>query len=329
MTTTPTTPIVPAGRQVTAVNPPAAARVPLGVRRITPINGAVTFAPLSATSGMFLGFPGSGKSSLLQSASHGFIFNLDLSVAVHPDFASGRGAELWPYIDERGIAIDGAGKTVTLNYELVQSIVDALGRIPPTDPTRPRFIAFDTLDSLIILVKDWVAKHYQKEDFEEAGMAGWRKLSDEIYALYTKVRRLGFGCFFTAHLNTEKVSTGGENAAVALRLAFRSVTPSINQKLIPQMDHIFLVEAATTTKTTTVNGKAVAAKATTYILNSEKPHRLLADTLKCKAPIPPRLELPELDTFAVIEQAYADAMKKKMERTLQIASPTAEPSAAQ
>lgn len=271
-------------------------------------------APLSATSLFLVGFPGCSKSSLLQSAVGGFIINTDMSVAVHPDFAAGNGAEMWPFVDASGTAIDGDGKVVTLTWEAIQDVVKRLKAIPRNDPTRPTFIAIDTLDSLIPLIKDSIAKKYKKDSFVDMGQSGWQYLSDEVAGFYEDIRAAGFGAVFTGHLVTEKFTLDGATQSQALRWAFRGITPGINQKLIPRIDNVMLLEARK--KTVPVpqpTGPAKMETATDYILDSTNPHRLLSDTLKCKAApyFPTQLSLPARGTWAKIEAEFATAMAKK------------------
>jgi len=249
----------------------------------------------------------------------GFIINTDLSVAVHPDFAAGNGAEMWPYVDHSGTAIDGSGRVVQLTWEGIQETVKALTRIPRTDPTRPTFIAVDTLDSLIPIVKDYLAKKYKKDSFVDLGQSGWQYLSDEIAGLYEDIRAGGFGAVFTGHLTTEKFTLDGANNSQSLRWAFRGITPGINQKLIPRIDNVMLLEAVKKVVMVPVPGKvAIKTEETEYFLDTTSPHRLLADTLKCKAApyFPTRLSLPARGTWAKIESEFAAAMAKKFEPAL-------------
>jgi len=265
-----------------------------------------------------VGFPGCSKSSLLQSARGGFIINTDMSVAVHPDFAIGEGAEMWPYIDETGRAIDGSGKPVNLTWTEIQNVLKALAAIPRGDPTRPSFIAVDTLDSLIPIIKDYLAAKYKKDSFVDLGQSGWQYLSDEIAGLYEDIRAAGFGAVFTGHLTMEKFTTDGATNAQSIRWAFRGITPGINQKLIPRIDNIMLLEAVKKPVIVTETGQPPKSVVQTeYFLDTTSPHRLLSDTLKCKAApfFPTRLSLPARNTWAFIEEQFAAAMKKKFEVT--------------
>lgn len=271
-------------------------------------------APLAATSLFLVGFPGSGKSSIIQSAQGNFIINTDLSVAVHPDFAAGAGAEMWPFIDPSGIPIDGNGKVVQLTWEAIQNVIAMLKAIPRSDPTRPISISIDTLDSLIPIVKEYLAKKYKKDSFVDLGQSGWQYLSDEISGLYDDIRAAGFGAIFTGHLVMEKFTLDGTTNAQSLRWAFRGITPGINQKLIPRIDNVMLVESRKRDMMIPQpTGPAKAGKVTEFVLNSTNPHRILSDTLKCKAAphFPQELIVPARGTWAKVEEEFASAMSKK------------------
>lgn len=165
----------------------------------TPVSKARV--PFEHLRGLVVGKGGSGKSFLMQSCPTALILNFDGSACVNQRSQ----ALMWPTPGPDGRTYDADGKPIFLSWEHVLQKKKVLEDLAKEGRPRPTTIALDTLPAMLSLMKDFVARRYEKASFEDLGITGAAQVNKMVSDLIKDLHNHGYGVFLVTHLINRKV----------------------------------------------------------------------------------------------------------------------------
>lgn len=315
MTTAPTAPsVIP---QTLAHGVPATQRMGLGIR--TRPN---SFTPLARGISLITGAMGSGKSYLLESLDRLLRMNLDL----RPNTSAKPLCDTYPFIDN-GTAIGPHGNPVFLSWDdnddsICATVRTLVAQAKTPDTKLYDTIAWDTVDQMLPLAKQIVAKRANKSSFREMdGRQAWDILGETIYNdIIQPLRDAGYGLCMTAHIISAQAfvdeKPAGQYEDLRLSASIRKIiTPPCN--MICRIEAVDVIERRKQPQEyQAVPGGPMQKRMVDVdvpvkkVLLLTKDHRLpnfLKITYSSKFPNP--IPLPETDPWAFLEAAYMQAAK--------------------
>lgn len=276
--------------------------------RLRGFTGGAMISPLAKCGGIIVGFPGEGKSHLIQSCKAGYIINADLTSA-----PSGLQAMMWPGISPAGQPVGDDGRPLSLTKELIEARKALLLDMAAQGQPRPETIFFDTLYTMVRLAKAWSSDPSKFQNQDPRAM--WDRVHEWIIGLITDLRNAGYGVFFNVHMTNGKVQLGEDRFAVTPEL---TITSGFWSKIFPVVENVILVRAVTEPVTRTVEQEVnvrgalsrVARSVTTnerifYATCSEPDYKGILKARVTK-PLPDRIVLPRDNAWDTLESVFAD-----------------------
>ena len=192
--------------------------------------------PPGKSFGFIFGEPGCGKSHLMESHDGAFIFNLDQTSTSNPTPA----AVTWPTVDSDGVPIDASGIKYAVTWPEVNKVIDILVEMAENKQPRPETIVFDSLTSMIALLKEWAPEGLPfatttGKDFRELdGHMAWDFVYDTILRMSRRLRQAGYGVWLVGH--TVKEKQYDKNGNVVGTKTVPTFTQAIWKRLFPQFE---------------------------------------------------------------------------------------------
>jgi hypothetical protein len=156
----------------------------------------------------------SGKSYLMQSNPHAFIFNFDGNPIVYDgggEHTPSTRAAMWP-VSHDGKQMGPNGKSIPQGklYEEALKVKAKLLALAAQDKDRPKMIVLDTITTMRRAVQDWVPGQMGKSSFEACGLAGHAKVNEAIVRFGLDLHAAGYGVTWCAHLRHPEVPVGDQ-----------------------------------------------------------------------------------------------------------------------
>lgn len=182
-----------------------------------------------------MGFPDMGKSHFMQSNPNAFIINCDGTSTSNPDCV----ATVFPGFKSNGESVK------QLTYDDIRELVDNLEQLKARNADRPTTIVFDSLTTLIDMLKDWVpnnlfASTKGKEFRHLDGQMAWGALYSEVIKLFSRVSAAGYGCYVIAHLKRNIRNAGKENEKEVIVPA---MTANFAQQMLAHFEMVLSIDA--------------------------------------------------------------------------------------
>lgn len=270
-------------------------------------------APLGSVNAILFGYPGEGKSSLYQSHSDAFIFNLDESRIVTSDCQ----ATIWPFINERGQVIGDNNTPVVTTWEMVENKIKVLQDLALKNESRPQTVVFDSVSSMIRLLMPYIIKKGGKTAWRDLhGQTAWDELYNTIVTTMTSLRSYGYGVHYVIHLKQVKIPQGDNNVVIRPEpqvsdALWHRIYPIVefSGHLLSETDLVPVVEEQTITLRgqTTVEKRTVNKPVRVRYLSVTT--RELLPYLKSRTfrPLPDRIPLPATGTWTALDRVYREA----------------------
>lgn len=254
---------------------------------------------------VLMSFPGTGKSTFLESA--GDMLRLDLD----------RAGTSSPADNIKAITVLKADDPAW-GWDTVVSLVNDLCAMAKSNtPGRPKMVALDTVDSLVSLAVSHVLDLYQKkarasnttvpESFHDLnGQAAWGKVYDSIILLIKNLRQAGYGVWLTSNLK-EIFVKGTEDTQIRWD---RSIPNGLWARIIGELDLVGVISVAEAHKIKkSPEGRVIGTtKEQQYILNFKEPEngdsRFGKYLKKRSSRAPASVTLPPLNGFQSFLDAY-------------------------
>jgi len=208
--------------------------------------------PVESLIGMILGKSGQGKSTLFQSYSGAFIFNLDLAgTSLDPCRA-----RIWPGIDPAtgNIVERGPGGELIhipkFHWGLVQEKIDLLLQMGRDKVKgRPRVVVMDTLDKVLYYVLEHYCTTKNIQRIKQAGNSwdAWEEIHSYIVKLPFLFREAGYGFFWTAQLGDKMAEIAPDQKQ--LQPDRPLLTDNFFSKVYPHCEVAGIIESRTVTTT--------------------------------------------------------------------------------
>lgn len=210
--------------------------------------------PFHEHSILLCGYQGGGKSSLVSLIDKALIFDFDGAGSTNPITK----ATTVPFRREASL-------------EAVEKVWKVIGKVEELDgPRRPQWIIFDTIDSLVGLVKDYVVLEEQRKltskgkteiakDTTRIGDVAWgyQRIYDEIEPMIRRVRRCGCGLILTTYIDERTVEVSDKTGESRLVV---KTEMSIPRKLLNAIKGIVDYVATISTETETIPTKTMPIK---------------------------------------------------------------------
>lgn len=273
--------------------------------------------------GLIFSFPGAGKSHFFESNPNAFIFNMDLTSTSNPEPT----ATTFPVFNESGIPIDGTGQPFALKWPKILEVIDQLLRLAEQDKPRPETIVFDSLSTMIPLIKEWTpnglpfpsmhGKTFQELD----GKMAYDFLYNTITSTALKLRQAGYGVWILAHVFNKEIKD--KNGNVIDTKVRPSISESLWNRLVPQFEVVATitkgVEMIEHEKIETVPGRRTPRKTITNERVTTHTFGFSVKDLKdyYKARAYPEVVLPAIGGWEAFRSAYLDALRTSQTEALQ------------
>lgn len=274
-----------------------------------------TSNPLSLQRGLIIGEPGVGKTRIAQSHPGGFIFNFDISGSVYPE----SNALSFPGIDKEGYAVNERNQRIVLTWERVMEKIEVLKTLASTNQSRPSTVFFDTIPSMIRVVRPHVAQMYKKDDFRDLdGRLGWEAVFDVVLNTFSQLREHGYGVFGMTHIVKRKVPISDNLYAddVSINMSdglFRRIYGMLDV-VIPVVKGLETVEIEKEVPFTAPNGQTkttirkITEERTTYKAVFNQPNLQGITKVRTLRPLPP-VTLPEKGAWQILSDQFAEACR--------------------
>lgn len=170
--------------------------------------GSRTFQTLARSTGIFLGWPNSGKTTLFASDENGFHINIDQT-----RISGNCKCVSWPFIDPAGRTLNDQGMPFQMRYDDILTKVTQLENMAAANAPRPTTIYLDTWASLLPLMKDFLCRKYGKPDWRALasamdGRTMWEEIQLMAVGLMRRLNSAGYGVHWSIHLANDKVAVG-------------------------------------------------------------------------------------------------------------------------
>lgn len=262
-------------------------------------------APLTRCAGAIVGFPGEGKSHLIQSCKDGYIINADITSA-----PCGLQADMWPGVSPAGQPLGDDGRPMILTKELIDTRKALLIDMAVKNEPRPSTIFFDTLYSMVRLGKAWSQLQPNSDP-----RAMWDRVHEWIIGLIVDLRNAGYGVFFNIHITNGKIQLGEDKFAMMPEL---TITSGFWSKIFPLLENVILVKAETSLVTypagsivriNNVDTKIVKPytqpERTYYATCTEPEYKGILKARVTKS-LPDRIPIPRANAWDSLERVFAD-----------------------
>lgn len=271
------------------------------------------------------GFPSTGKTAFLSTNPDAYILNLDLSSTTCPDPK----ATFWPDMDPK------TGKILTddpdnpfdvLSWSHVIARIETLKEIARKGLPRPSTVVFDSLSSMIRLMRSWlpsqadkyaIAREPKSDWYEMFGQAAYDVLYDLIVRTIRDLRSHGYGVWVVGHVINSKMAVG-ENAYVFSPEL--TVTANFWKRLFDIFDLSIYMDSEESSEISSeeqkvvIKGKEVTIRrkksqaSRVYFLTTSNPS--FRGIIKERVPLPSRIEIPQVDGWKHFSEVYRQAFKE-------------------
>lgn len=280
--------------------------------RLRSFTGGSMTTPLTQSSGVFLGQPDSGKSSLIQSCPTGEIMNLDLTTA--PAVLR---AGLWPGV-RNGQAVGDDGNPMILSWQKILDRVALLVDMARLNEPRPTTVFFDTMGSAIRLAKQWsIELALHNDTVSKDGRAMWDRVHESIIKVHTDLRNAGYGVFWNIHIVNAKIPLGEDRFVFQPELA-SPITAGFWAKLYPLFEMVLVAKSPTEEVTeiveipvtirgeTKIEKKPITSSKRIWFLTNSDPDYLGLTKARVSKPLPDRILIPKETGWDTLEKVYAE-----------------------
>jgi hypothetical protein len=280
------------------------------------------------------GRTGEGKSSFWQSCPYAYIINADLSST------SGGGnkplARMWPGVrrDKRAVEPNPAfpldpekGIPIDMTWEKIRERKQMLIQLAKDDvPGRPLIVVLDTVAGAERMAKDYVARCYGKESFDDVhGKLAWPALYEEFKSFAFDLQQAGYGVSLNIHIGNKTVHLDDGGKKLYLE-DVPLIADNLYNELFNKADLVMCVEREKVKKTVprpqidpvtkkprmAADGKTPLMAPTTieesvyYLtLESDKMRRIT----KQREGLPARIVIPKINQWKALEAAWDAATK--------------------
>jgi hypothetical protein len=272
--------------------------------------------PLDKCLGLICGYPGGGKSCLIQSHENGFILNLDKSSTTCEEPK----AVIWPGINQEGDPIDIDGRTFILDWEATEAKKQLLVKLARENKPRPRTVFIDSVTEMVRLLKDYITRDNNKEKWQDMdGRRAWDRLYDMIVSFCEDLRRAGYGVYLICHVVNAVVPVGED--------MFKEVTELTlgkggYKRLYPSFEVVAVIEKITRNEYKEQENKPIKNPRTGKEMTRKKPKTIkvektvhvfaveskkLDGIVKHRVNMPDEIELPAVGGWAYVSNIYAEA----------------------
>lgn len=261
-----------------------------------------TWAPgLDRIFAMLVGYPGSGKTRLLESNPGALVLNFDLSRT-----KDNVEAQVLPVLNRDGSAIGPSGEAFTWTWDALDTIRKNLISAKASNSPRPTTIVFDGLRALMRIAESKWGTAY----------TAYGDIYDGITELALSLREAGYGVWLVSHVQPVKVKAKGAQLGDPPDL-IDQITHSdkLHTRLFPFCELAALcftepfLEQVNTPKMATVSGKEVqvgttitSVKSLKYFITAQP--QMVPGVLKPRAKLPDRFELPAEGAWRAFETVY-------------------------
>lgn len=276
------------------------------------------------------GLPGCGKSAFLQTCPDAYIFNFDPTSTTIPGEPGGAAPQpralMWPGISPSGHTIDDDGSPFVLTWDAVESKINTLIALAKAKAPRPKLVAFDSLTSMIALLKSWIPPNAGTLKMADGprtlwkeidGRAGWDYLYDRIIQIFQTLRAHGYGVYVIGHIVNSKIPLGDDRMVVIPEL---TVTDNFWKRLYPWFEIILICQASNEIVSVPDPNWRPDPRfplAKPRIITSEKRRVRLttggndyAGITKIRVPLTTVLLEPASEAWSVFSKAYQDAASR-------------------
>lgn len=248
--------------------------------------------------GLICGLPGEGKSQFVHSHPDAWVANLDCTSTLGDPRAV-----IWPGINPQGQTIDVDGRPLVLTWEALKAKVDLLVSLAKNNEPRPATVIFDSLGTWIPLLKDWITRSNDKNDWRDMdGRRAWDQLYDMVIDTCLTLRRCGYGVYIVCHIVNAKVPLGDDRYVFKPEL---TITDGFYKRLYPLFELVAAISTEWVTeqreiqqppivkdgKTITLKPKVVTEKRKKHIFAVDS--ETLSGITKHRVKMPGEFELPE------------------------------------
>jgi len=266
--------------------------------------------PMGRLFGLICGQPSGGKSCFIQSHPEGFIFNLDCSSTTTPNVQ----ATIWPGINSEGEPINPDGSQAILSWEAIADKIKLLIDLKMNNKPRPETIFFDSLGLLIRILRDYITRINNKQDWKDMdGRRAWDTLYEMILDNCLLLRRYGYGVYLICHVVNAKVMLSEETSIIRPEL---TVTDTFYKRLYPCFEMVAAIQKEWVKERREipqpdimVKGKKVSLKP--KVVTEEVPQHVfcvdseaLAGITKKRVALPGEIILPQIDGWKSVLSVY-------------------------
>lgn len=260
--------------------------------------------------GLICGLPGEGKSQFIQSHPDAWVCNMDCTSTL-----GGPQACIWPGIDSQGRPIDADSSQMVLTWEAVKSKLDLLIHLAKNNEPRPATIFFDSLGTWVPILKDWITRSNNKEDWRDMdGRRAWDQLYDMVVDTCINLRRYGYGVYIVCHVVNAKIPLGEDRYVFKPEL---TITDNFYKRLYPLFELVAAISAEWVNeqkeiqqppiikdgKSVTLKPKIVQIKRKKYLFSVDS--ELLSGITKHRVKMDSEFELPEQNGWAEFVNKYS------------------------
>lgn len=198
-----------------------------------------TTAPLDLSKGFIFGLPNCGKSALVQSIPDAYVFNLDKSSVT----TGNAQATVWPLPDpETGrLMTDGP-----FNWEQCDRHIKTLYELAKANKPRPKTIVFDSLTTMIQLLRDHAGTHAAAlslgmgPTFRDLdGRRAWDWVYDTILSTLNGLHSVGYGVIYTGHMTNAVIQIDDNKNTIRPQF---TITDNLWARLSPHFDYCTVLQ---------------------------------------------------------------------------------------
>lgn len=263
-------------------------------------------APLQRIRALFVGYPGCGKSCLIQSHPKAFIENIDCSstTTYTPK------AAIWPFIDPAtGTPCDDDGSPCILTWEKIEAKHAILKEMAKAnDPNRPETIVIDSVTGLLPLLRDYLTRKAGKTAFKELhGPTAYDDMYSILVNTLVELHAYGYGVFLIAHVMDYSVTVDDKGGTK--QIPDINFTEGLANRLYDKLELIALVEKRTAIvkkqdpRYPNDPRKTIDETVEVPYLTRSPSAPTLARYIKSRVPFNP-IQLPQADAWATVEAEY-------------------------
>ena len=281
-----------------------------------------SIAPLDRVRAVIASMPKVGKSTLLQSCEDAFIFNIDQSSPVTPTPR----AVMFPMVGEDGSCLLDTGPGI-LTWDAIESKIEVLKKLALERKSRPKLVIFDSLSTLLNLVRPWIVRNAAKlgiakgevTDFKQLhGPAAYDALFETIVKSINDLYQAGYGVILTVHIVNAKIQLGEDAMTIIPELC---ASDGLWKRIYPLMEFVAVMhrkdvvstkEVETTVMirgTPSTHKKTVTETAQKVFLSINEAY--YKDVSGGRVQFPP-IEVPKADGWKTVSEAYEAARQAHM-----------------